>query len=78
MTLRECERKAQQEGFDSARFELVHNGRIRKVGWLDAYLGMMIFEELPKGFVTIDTAETMFPGAVCQNFYISPNPQGET
>ena len=67
MTIHECERKAQIEGFDRCLFTAGFPAGPRLCRWLDAYLGGYLVEGL-SGVVNTGLTEQMFPGLECTDF----------
>lgn len=67
MDLYECERRAKDEGSDSATFDLHTPNGVKKCKWLDAYFGL--FEIIGvKGFLNVEGVMRDFPSVTCSNF----------
>ena len=64
MTLKDCEERAKEEGFDSMEFTAFFPAGPKKCVWLDAYMGLFRVEGLD-GFVMVSQMEKMFPDLVC-------------
>lgn len=67
--IRECEQKAQEEGFDSATFTLAGPTGLLKCKWIDAYLGVLeLSTEDRKHLCYTNTVEVLAPDALCYDF----------
>ena len=65
MNILQCQQAAKEIGFDSSTFDLVGpKGRL-KAKWLDAYMGLFVFED-SKGFVMVKDFQFV-PGLYCEN-----------
>ena len=72
MNLRQCEVKAQEIGFDTAKFSAVFPCGEVKCQWLDAYMGLLKIDldGMRDGFVTTGTIDNKYPELVCSEPYI--------
>ena len=72
MNLHECERKAQEEGYNTATFDLVNTqtGSRLSCKWLDAYFGMFV-PDGQTGFTMVRDVEEMGLPLTCENFRAS-------
>lgn len=64
MNIYQCQKWAQKNGFDSAKFFALFPAGIRACTWLDAYLGFFKIEGLD-GFITVDDIDDKFPDLEC-------------
>jgi len=64
MTIRECEREAQQLGYDRCTFVAKFPAGKKKCRWGDAYMGLFMIEGI-EGFSTVNKVDHMFPGLEC-------------
>jgi hypothetical protein len=62
--IHECERKAQELGFDKCVFNADFPNGTRKCRWLDAHMGLIGIEGL-EGFIMSNDIDGMFPGLEC-------------
>jgi len=69
MSILECKARAQDEGYETATFDIVGAGGCLKAKWLDAYMGLFQIEG-EKGFRMTSEAEIQFSrlGLRCENF----------
>lgn len=67
MNIHQCEAKAQQIGFDRARFIAVFPVGPVQCQWLDAYMGILKVDAdgLRDGFLTTNQIDREFPDLVC-------------
>lgn len=63
MDIYRCQKKAQDEGFETATFDLVCPAGVKKCKWLDAYLGLFQIVGV-EGFLHVRDAENYY----CENF----------
>ena len=66
MNLYQCEKHAQENGFDSLEFIAHFPAGTKKCKWLDAYFGFFTIEGFGDGFVTTKEIDKMFPTLVCE------------
>jgi hypothetical protein len=66
MNLYQCERYAQENGFDSVKFVAHFPTGNRECKWLDAYFGFFEIEGMNGGFVTTKQIDEMFPQLTCE------------
>lgn len=73
MDIFECERNAQEIGFDSAVFDADFPAGTFKCKWLDAYMGIFTIDAdgMRDGFVMVRDISQQFPGLVCRNLRAS-------
>lgn len=67
MDLYECERRAKEEGFETATFDLNTPGGVKKCRWLDAYFGLFEIVGL-KGCLSTAAVMREYPYVTCSNF----------
>lgn len=60
MTLLECERLAEKEGFDKLKFTALFPSGPRMCQWLDAYMGIFQVDGL-EGFLMTNDMREQFP-----------------
>jgi hypothetical protein len=60
MNIYQCQKKAQDIGFDKAHFAAFFPSGLKKCTWLDAYMGFFKVEGL-EGFLMVDSIDEMFP-----------------
>ena len=67
MNIYECQRKAQNEGFDSMEFMAKFPAGLFKCQWLDAYLGLVQVDAdgIRDGFIMVKQISEMFPDLHC-------------
>ncbi len=67
MDIFECERKAREIGFNSAKFKAVFPSGVFECQWLDAYMGIFKVDAdgLRDGFLMSRQVDEMFPGFHC-------------
>jgi hypothetical protein len=66
MNLYQCQKWAENNGFDTAEFYADFPLGKMKCKWLDAYFGMfMILEISDKEFMMVSQIDKMFPTLVC-------------
>jgi len=63
----ECERLAQDVGYDSTEFYLVGPFGIKQAKWLDAYFGFLTFDGLGDGKMASTQSIAELPNIVCLN-----------
>ncbi len=65
--IHECQRVAQDSGFDSMKFMLFANGNVKPCRWIDAYFGFFVIdlEGEDDGFITTNQLEGIAPDAQC-------------
>jgi len=66
MNIYQCERWAQDNGFDSCEFYANFPSGKHKCRWLDAYFGMFEVPGVMEGFVMVRQIDEMFPSLVCE------------
>lgn len=67
MTLLECEKRAQKEGFDSATFDLCGPLGKKQCKWADAYMGIL---EIDDKIVVITDKMYLSKMLWCENFSV--------
>lgn len=72
MNLRECEEKAQEIGFDSAKFVAIFPCGPIECKWLDAYMGLFTADKdgLRDGFLMTHDIMKQFPGLYCSDPWV--------
>lgn len=67
MDIYECERKAQEIGFDSAKFKARFPAGVFDCRWIDAYMGLIQVDAdgMRDGFITTRSLYDSFPGFEC-------------
>lgn len=72
MNIFECEKKAQDEGFDCSSFKAMFPAGELEVKWLDAHLGLLIVPYLGEDrFITVSTLNSIFPDLECYDFKVN-------
>lgn len=66
MNLYQCEKYAQENGFDSVKFIAKFPAGDRKCQWLDAYFGFFAIAGVGDDFVTTSQIDKMFPTLECE------------
>jgi len=63
MNIYQCQKKAQDIGFDKVKFCALFPSGQKKCTWLDAYMGLVQVDAdgLRDGFLTVDQIDEMFP-----------------
>lgn len=77
MNLYQCEKKAQDIGFDKAKFVALFPSGPIECKWIDAYFGLFSInvDGLRDSFVTTRQIDEMFPSLECSEPYLSsPQP----
>ncbi len=75
MNILQCQKMAEDIGFDSATFDLVGPKKTLKCKWLDAYFGMFTVEGEKEGGFLMVTQFQFIPDLYCQN--LMPGPKRE-
>jgi hypothetical protein len=72
MNIFECERKAQEIGFDRAKFIAVFPCGPVECRWGDAYMGVVFInkEGLRDGFIMTRDIDKAYPGLECSEPYL--------
>ena len=65
MNLYQCQKWAENNGFDSAEFYADFPAGRKKCRWLDAYFGMFEIPGLTDGFMMVKDVDKMFPDLEC-------------
>lgn len=66
MNLYQCEKWAQDNGFDSCEFYATFPAGRFKCKWLDAYFGMFEIPDVMDGFMMVRDMDEQFPNLVCE------------
>lgn len=66
MNILQCQKMAEDIGFDSAEFDLVGPNKTLKCKWLDAYMGMFTVEGHGDDFLMVSQFQYA-PDLYCQN-----------
>jgi len=66
MNLYQCEKYAQEHGFNSVEFIAHFPAGPKECKWLDAYFGFFTIEGMNDGFVRTIQIDQMFPNLVCE------------
>ena len=66
MNLHQCEKWAQDSGFDKAEFYADFPAGRQKCRWLDAYFGMFEVPGVAEGFLMVKDVDEVFPNLVCE------------
>ena len=66
MNIYQCERYAQENGFDSVEFEADFPAGTLNCKWLDAYMGLFLIHGLGDRFVTTRQMDDMYPNFQCR------------
>lgn len=65
LSLYDCQRIAEDNGYDSLKFKIHINSKIIECKWLDAYFGM--FQIIGKeGFFTVNDMLQLYPEIKCE------------
>jgi hypothetical protein len=70
MNIYQCMKKAQEIGFDSAKFTAIFPTGMKECKWLDAYMGILTIEGIDDGFVTVCQIDDMFPDLFVSEPYV--------
>jgi hypothetical protein len=73
ISIHQCQRKAEEIGYNSSRFLALFPAGPEVCRWLDAYVGLLIVDEdgMRDGFVTVSQLDDMFPNLVCSEPYLA-------
>ena len=66
MNLYQCQRWAENNGFDKAEFYANFPIGKKKCRWLDAYFGMFQIPGLDNGFMMVKEIDQIFPNLICE------------
>ena len=68
MTLHDCERQAQTDGFDRTTFIADFPAQAMLCQWIDAYMGVIIIQGMePNKCVSTTTLSEMYPSLECSD-----------
>jgi len=66
MNIYQCQKWAEENGFDSCEFYADFPSGTFKCQWLDAYFGMILIPDvLGDSFIRVSDIDDMFPNLVC-------------
>lgn len=73
MNIYQCEEKAKEIGFNTARFIALFPAGPKECKWLDAYMGLFVIDEdgLRDGFVMTRDIDKQFPDLYCSEPFVS-------
>lgn len=69
MNIYQCQRKAKDVGFDSAKFVAMFPAGPKECKWLDAYFGFFQVEGI-EGFLSVNDIDEQFPDLHCSEPYV--------
>ena len=72
MNLYQCQKRAEEIGFDKAKFVAIFPAGIFHCQWLDAYMGMLKIDVdgMRDGFVMVDEIDKMYPNLIVSEPFV--------
>jgi len=76
MNLHQCQKKAEEIGFDNAKFWAEFPAGLVECQWLDAYMGVfkINFDGLRDGFLMVKEIDDRFPDLECSELWVTSAP----
>lgn len=65
MNIRQCQKLAQEVGYNSMKFRAEFPGGEKKCQWIDAYFGFFVVEGFENEHLQLEKIEQMYPNLIC-------------